>query len=84
MLGSILDEATTHYSVANIVSQCEPERMLDAGHRDTRISTTLDLYAQTVPEPQRQAIDRTATMALVRFAKYGGVRSIGRFWDVNQ
>ncbi len=42
-------------------------KSVQAQMRHSRISTTMDIYAQNVPESQRRAINQTAEMATERF-----------------
>jgi integrase len=42
-------------------------KSVQAQMRHSRISTTMDIYAQVVPESQRKAVDKTANMVAERF-----------------
>jgi integrase len=43
--------------------------------RHSRISTTMDIYAQHVPESQRRAVDKTMDMVAERRSKIAEARS---------
>jgi Phage integrase family len=45
--------------------------------RHSRIQTTLDIYAQFVPESQRRAVEQTSKMATERIAHAHAVRGVG-------
>jgi site-specific recombinase XerD len=42
-------------------------KSVQAQMRHSRISTTMNIYAQVVPESQRKAVDKTAEMVAERF-----------------
>jgi hypothetical protein len=44
--------------------------------RHSRISTTLDIYAQFVPDSQRRAIEQTSKMAAGRIANAQAARAV--------
>ena len=54
----------------HVASGADP-KSVQALMRHRRISTTMDVYAQSVPESQRSAIQRTADMVTKRFADPG-------------
>jgi integrase len=49
-------------------------KSVQAQMRHSRTSTTLDIYAQSVPEAQRAAVERTAAMVTERFTQSGVVQ----------
>ena len=49
-------------------------KSIQAQMRHSRISTTMDIYAQFVPDVQRVAVERTAAFVAERFAKSGVIQ----------
>jgi hypothetical protein len=45
--------------------------------RHSRVQTTLDIYAQFVPESARRAIEKTSTMVQERIAAARALRAAG-------
>jgi integrase len=56
---------------------------VQASMRHSRIQTTLDVYAQFVPESQRRAIEATSKMAAERIANAQAARAAGANGMVN-
>jgi len=51
--------------------------------RHSRIQTTLDIYAQFVPESQRRAVEKTSQMVRTRIAAARAARTSGAAQVVN-
>ena len=51
--------------------------------RHSRIQTTLDIYAQFVPESQRRAVEKTSQMVATRIAAARAAKASGAAQVVN-
>jgi|SRR5579871_1481546 len=58
-------------------------KSVQAQLRHSRMSTTMEIYAQTVSEAQRRAVSRTMAMLDARMKEAESKEGIGTFWNVN-